>query len=228
MTLSLNKRRSRHLLLTASAFAAGTAQGSVDLHDNVNITIQPNPNGIPDQIIDLNGDGAKDFHFNFGKNSGKQPYLDPENQPKSGPATGNAILTKGNVNDTTDRGLTVTIGGTLIDSTAFEGHNGRSSYFNANFGNDNEIVGDWGGGGTVTGFVGLRVPSLDLTDYQYGWANFTYNSASGSESLTLNSYAVETNPGVGITTPVPEPSAITCLAMGAAGLVAMRRRRAAH
>ncbi len=216
----------RHLLLAASAVAAGTSQGAVVLTENVNFTLFPN--GSADGVIDLNGNGSNDFHFNFGKNSnqGQQPFLDPIGVPQTGPATGNAVLAKGNTDVGTDRGLTVKLEGSLIDASAFQGHNARSGYFNANFNENGNIIGDWGGGGTVTGFVGLRTPSGNGTDFLYGWANFSYKSTPGSESLTLKSYAYESVPGVGITT-IPEPNAIACFAMGAAGLASLRRRRAA-
>lgn len=214
-----------HLLLAASAVATGTAQGAVVLTENINFTILPN--GGPGGSIDLTSNGTVDFRFNFGKNSnqGQQPFLDPTNAPQSGPPTGNAVLAKGNTDIGTDRGLTVKMEGEVIDATAFEGHNARSGYFNANFNENGNIIGDWGGGGTVTGFVGLRVPADDASDFVYGWANFSYTSTPGSESLTLNSYAYENVPGVGITT-IPEPNTITCLVLGAVGVASLRRRRA--
>ena len=70
---------------------------------------------------------------------------------------------------------------------------------------------------------------------QAGWADIattTSDTTPTSSSFELISYAYETNPNVKITagegSPVPEPSALPLLVLGGAGLIALRRRRAAN
>lgn len=92
---------------------------------------------------------------------------------------------------------------------------------------------------TFSGNVGFRI---DLTpsvisddDYLYGWARIggeTYVQSGGAtarSTVSVYEMAYENNSSQGIavgqTESVPEPSALGLLAMGAAGLVALRGRR---
>ncbi len=77
----------------------------------------------------------------------------------------------------------------------------------------------WGAG--QTGHVGLRFDDPESDDVFFGWANMTVNSAT---SITLNSYGYETE-GLPSHTPIPEPSTLALLALGAAGVAAVRQRR---
>lgn len=72
-----------------------------------------------------------------------------------------------------------------------------------------------------TGFIGLR---FDIgTDTHYGWANLTLND---NYTVTLNALGYETDPNTPDHIPVvPEGSSIVLLAIGAAGVVAFRRRQ---
>lgn len=67
------------------------------------------------------------------------------------------------------------------------------------------------------------------TSPQYGWADI---SEAGDNSFTVVGYAYETDPNTAITAgegaPTPEPSSLPLLVLGAAGLIAWRRRRAAN
>lgn len=67
------------------------------------------------------------------------------------------------------------------------------------------------------------------TDPQYGWAQIeTMADATGSSFEVLD-YAYETVPNTPIAAgQVPEPSALPLLVLGAAGLIALRRRRQAN
>lgn len=59
----------------------------------------------------------------------------------------------------------------------------------------------------------------------YGWARFTFNNGP-SESLTLNAFAYETTSNTAITIQeVPEPTTLGLMVSGAAGILALRRRK---
>lgn len=67
-------------------------------------------------------------------------------------------------------------------------------------------------------YVPLEVTTNGGTSYYYGWAEFT------DGDLTFNAYAFSNSPNAALTTPIPEPSTWTLLALGAAGVLAIRRR----
>ena len=75
------------------------------------------------------------------------------------------------------------------------------------------------------GYVGFRF--TDPAGTEYGWASLTLNGTPNN-AITLNSYAF-TTAGEVITagqTAIPEPGSLALLAMGGAGLLAWRQRRA--
>jgi hypothetical protein len=79
----------------------------------------------------------------------------------------------------------------------------------------------------MTGFVGLwwDIPGGSP---HFGWARITVDG--GQFSLTLHDYAYEGEAGTGIPAGaglVPEPATLGMLALGAAGLAAWRKKRAA-
>jgi hypothetical protein len=67
---------------------------------------------------------------------------------------------------------------------------------------------------------------------QAGWAQIATIANGSTSSFELLSYAYETSPNVAIdagqTAATPEPSALPLLVLGGAGLIALRRRRAAN
>lgn len=80
------------------------------------------------------------------------------------------------------------------------------------------------------GYVAFRLGNAaqvqDVTDWYYGWAAITYNDASNQ--LLVTSYAWNDVAGTPVVTgAIPEPGSLGLLALGAAGVACMRRRKAA-
>lgn len=87
-----------------------------------------------------------------------------------------------------------------------------------------EDLGDWHPGDR--GFLGLKL--VVGTDTFYGWADVTLNNldGSGDGAFTLHGYAYDNTAGTAIEAgAVPEPSTIALLVAGAAGVVALKRRK---
>ena len=71
-------------------------------------------------------------------------------------------------------------------------------------------------------FIGLEFPISAVS--HFGWIRVTIDNAAGT--FVINDWAYESEPGAGITAgEVPEPGTLGLLAAGAAGVVAMRKRR---
>ena len=67
-------------------------------------------------------------------------------------------------------------------------------------------------------FVPLEVTTDGGTDWYYGWAEFS------DGNLIFDKYAFSNTVNTAIGTPVPEPGTWALLALGAAGILAIRRR----
>lgn len=100
-----------------------------------------------------------------------------------------------------------TSGGPFVASMAYGASNPNAQFNNAN-----------------GSFLGVAFPIGGVN--HYGWVRVTIDNAAGS--FVINDWAYNTVAGAGITTgQVPEPTSLGMLAAGAAGVAAMRRRRAA-
>lgn len=93
--------------------------------------------------------------------------------------------------------------------------------------NTNNPYGGWSptGGSAYLGFY------FDAgSGKQAGWAQIATTANAAGSSFELLSYAYENDPNTAIlagqTVPTPEPGTMTLLALGGAGLAALRRRRA--
>lgn len=67
-------------------------------------------------------------------------------------------------------------------------------------------------------FVPLEVTTDGGADWYYGWAEFS------DGNLIFDKYAFSNTANTGAETPVPEPGTWALLALGAAGILAIRRR----
>ena len=118
--------------------------------------------------------------------------------------------------------------GTLIDPTSPTnwGTSGKLVSFDTVSGT---YEGDWPSNGD-TGYLGFYFGAVGSP--QAGWAQIATTDGVAGASFEVLDYAYETNAntpiGAGQTTETPEPSALPLLILGGAGLIALRRRRAAH
>lgn len=83
-----------------------------------------------------------------------------------------------------------------------------------------------------SGYLGMRFPDKDSHVPNYGWLHFQIDATDKGwfKDLTLVDWAYESVPGKAILVgdkghPVPEPSGLALMALGAAGIAALRRRR---
>ena len=93
-------------------------------------------------------------------------------------------------------------------------------YSGTNYVVRNDVSEPWSAGDS--GFVGFRI-DLGGGDFQYGWAQLRIEDTYQGD-VTILSAAIETDANVPIHI-IPEPTSLAALALGAAGITAMRRRR---
>lgn len=207
-TAQLEKKLAAYAIAGAAAFVApGIAKAdityvSVNQVVNDTGTYDFNLSGVSSDDITISADSLDGF-----------PEVDV-----SQTASGAAVLLDGVNSNVTALGF-----GALINPSASNwGSGGKMA---SSFPPD---PGDWSstGGSAYLGFYfqGSGGP-------QAGWADIATTANSTTSSFEILSYAYETNPNVSITAgqvSTPEPSALPLLALGAAGLIALRRRRAAN
>lgn len=91
---------------------------------------------------------------------------------------------------------------------------------------NSDVDGDWSATG-ASNYLGFYFTGPD--GIQYGWADISTTATATTSSFEILSYAYETNPGMSIsagqTSELPEPSSLVMLALGGAGLIALRRRK---
>ena len=116
-------------------------------------------------------------------------------------------------------------GNTIIDATS-SGWGAGGTMTNTYKGKEfpRKTVGDWPNSGG-SGYLGFYFQDTDGT--HTGWAEITTWSTPTDASFTLDRYAYDNTPNSSIAT-APEPSTLSLLATGAAGLLELRRRRRAN
>jgi hypothetical protein len=220
-------------MVSASALAAGMAQGSViysgplSLQQNLG-SDDPNVR----QAVNMIGDSTPDFTFGYEFGtvwngvvvpSVQKPYVDVRTAPSTYIPVQSGLV---GILGQADTGLPVTGLGTTIDA-AYASTNpvlagGRGYMYQA--GDGSAVVGDWSGTAVTEGYVGIVLTPGDGT--HYGWLHFIDNPTTNPNSLTLVDWAYESTPGVGIEiTVIPEPSTSAMVGAGVAGLLMLRKRR---
>lgn len=201
----MNPSKLRISAAASSLLAAGSGHAAIIHSGPVGLSFQP---GSAEGFFDLNNDATNDFGIDYLNSEPAKPYIEGVN--------GSQVRAV-----SSDLGLPVTGENVSVDGAYLSAS--PSGYFDE--GPSATAAGDWGGG--ATGFVGLQLD--DGGTIHYGWARFSYvDNGDASSSLTLVDFAYEDTPDTAILTgAVPEPGTSSLLA-GAAGLLALRRRRMAR
>lgn len=203
------------LALSAAALAAKSADAAIIYSGTVDLIVT---NDQP-VAFDLDNDGTDDYEFLFGNNEKTKPSV--RTTDFKGVNGINLVFAQD-----TAHTLPVTPAGLSIDSSFAAGLSNAytETWFYQNW--DKNAYGNWyDGSETVTGYVGFAIPRDGGTDYNYGWAQFSVNV--DGKFMELHDFAYETDLNTAIITgAVPEPTSTALLLTGAAGLLALRKRRA--
>lgn len=223
---------------SALALAPG-AEASIIYSGIKNITVHRVTNGSSSASVDLNRNGQGDFSFGI-----RSSHAVAGGQTDSAAAygyPGSFLGSYGSARffDNNRRSLLKLAASSRNIGTNY-GPNTSLKYIGGMRGHTatasgSNIYGLWnpGPGASSTGFAGVRIGSANTTAQQFGWLHFklTTDSANRTDSLTLIDWAFQSVSGASIhvgdrgTTPVPEPSTLGLMALGAAGIAALRRRR---
>lgn len=216
--ITLEKKLAAYSLAGAAAFIVpGAAKADVIYVPNVDTVV--NQTGSYD--FNLSGPSSDDITLTAqaGLNGS-----DPTNEIDFSTGTGAAVTIDP---IPFERNASDLAFGALIDPSAGNwGSSGKLVSYDTVFG---QFQGDWPSNGD-TSYLGFYFGAVGSP--QAGWAQISTTDGAGGASFEVLDYAYETNPNTpisaGQTTETPEPSALPLLALGGAGLVALRRRRAAH
>jgi hypothetical protein len=208
-TARLEKKLAAYAMAGAAAFVApGIAKADITFV-SVNQTV--NETGSYD--FNLSGSSSDDITITADQ-------LNGYNQVYASTALGAEVLT-----DPLYGTVTALAFGALIDPTSSTNW-GSGGKMASSFSGE---PGDWPSNGN-SAYLGFYF--VGPGGKQAGWADIATTANSTASSFEVLSYAYETNPNIAITagegSSVPEPSALSLLVIGGAGLIALRRRRAAN
>ena len=185
-------------MMTVGSAGAAIMTGDLDQ------TVGPNENFF----VDLDGDGTDDFEFLHTTSfTGTAGYNNVR-----GAEPGNSIfITSSSSYARAFRGSeSVTAGGSLASSALLAYMAFSSTTAGGNF------------GGSTPRYLGLRFNTTDFGVVN-GWMRV---SVPNSSFMQLHDWAFESNGGaIHVPDEIPEPSTISLMAAGAAGLALLRRRR---
>jgi hypothetical protein len=212
--------------VAAAGVGVGGAQGAI-----VTATVSlPVDAGHPAQSLELNGDAFSDVTFEYVPETGltlDKGSLSNKMKASYAAEPGNAGVVKALASgDSVSAAITAQSGDVKSDS-------GILANLASSLSGEFSTVG--------TRYVGFAVPVVivdpmtltSTTSTTYGWVSFETTDVTSQESLAgvITGYGYE-NTGADIaagqTVATPEPSSLGLLAMGGAGLLAYRRRRAAR
>ena len=226
------------LVVAASGLAANVshAQLVTETYNQTIASSTASPYGF-----DVNGDSTPDYYICFANNNSQKPQIFAAGGPGGsggiGTGTDNEVFLNGPAGDdhntlsvlavgtTINSSLTASLGGVLNDQGFFYQNYNKNAY------------GDWAGPGgasapstpvgPITGYIGLALPVAGSPgSYNYGYAEFTVDMTQSFPTFELLNTTFDSVANEGVTiAPVPEPTSVALLAAGAAGLLALRRRR---
>lgn len=222
-----------------SALALAPAAEAAIIYSGIqNITVNRVTNGTGSALVDVDGDGQNNFVFEIysTKTGGTQFDAAVASGYPSPPLYGTVRFF-----DNISSSLLKLAASSRTVGPNYNNTNTLLKYFGGLRGHSattggSSVFGLWniGPNAATTAFAGVMLggatnPALN----QFGWLRFklTTDSENRTASLTLIDWAFQSVSGVGIhvgdrgTTSIPEPSTLGLLALGAAGLAALRRRR---
>lgn len=221
-------------LLSTSGLTVGFTQAQVISSGPIDLVQNYSANGNYRTGVSITGGSTPDFVFGYdaGTSANEQkPYVDARTGTALGNSTGVQGAISGNVAllALANNGLPLTTAGMMIDATYAAAYpaltagspDAQRGYLYEEAGGN--VVGDWGNSATVDGYVGIILNGDD-----YGYLHILDNPGNGS--LTLEDWAYQSTPGVGIVagsaSVVPEPSTVGAgVAAAGAALVALFRRQ---
>jgi hypothetical protein len=216
----LEKKLAAYTLAGAAVLVSPAAAraGTIDYFLNVNQTVSET--SVPNTYtFNLSGPSAADIVLTA--QVGMTGSGDSTNEIDFATANGAAILDEGGPfgADATALGF-----GALIDpSSGSWGSSGKLAQWDTT--TDMQSGGAWSISG-ADNYLGFYFVEADGT--HVGWADIATTASQTGASFEVLSYAYDTAANTTITAGVPEPSSMALVALGVAGLIALRRRRAGN